>query len=45
MDSSHSAYANMKELLLRGWDDKADEIINIDFEEVLEETTQVIPFR
>jgi hypothetical protein len=29
---------------LRGWDKKADEIINIDFEEVLEEITQVIPF-
>ena len=27
----------MMELLLRGWDKKADEIINIDFEEVLEE--------
>jgi hypothetical protein len=34
----------MMELLLRGWDKKADEIINIDFEEVLEEITQVIPF-
>ena len=29
----------MMELLLRGWDKKADEIINIDFEEVLEEIT------
>jgi hypothetical protein len=34
----------MMELLLRGWDDKADEIINIDFKEVLEEITQVILF-
>jgi hypothetical protein len=24
----------MRELLSRGWDDKADKIINIDFEEV-----------
>ena len=37
MDSHHSAYAHMPELLLRGRYDQADEIINIDFKEVSEE--------
>jgi hypothetical protein len=36
MDSHHSAYAHMPELLLRGRYDQADKIINIYFEEVSE---------
>ncbi len=37
MDSHHSACAHMPELLSKGRYDKAEKIINIDFEEVSEE--------
>ena len=36
MYSGHRTHANMTELLTRGWDDKADKVVHIHFEEVSE---------